>query len=261
MTDVTNRFIEAYNLLLSIGMVINAKDFCQKIDISTSMFTEILKGRSNVGVKAIQNTVNTFNISPFYIFSGEGDVLIEKNGHLNDKKNTSENTHPNTHLLDKIEDKTESHAVLRKELYQDEQNIELLALQAEKGIPLIPDYAFAGFAPGSETQILELNCEKYVIPHFKGADGLIHVKGSSMYPKYNSGDIVAFKKLSMGTFFQWNKVYIIDTEQGLLIKRVQQADDDEHVLLVSENPSYKPFPLPLTDIYSLAIVVGVIRLE
>lgn len=196
-----------------------------------------------------------------WLFLDKGEIFRCSTDVQIPKENGPKNSHLNGHLFDKIEDKTESHAVLRKELYQDEQNIELLALQAEKGIPLIPDYAFAGFAPGSETQILELNCEKYVIPHFKGADGLIHVKGSSMYPKYNSGDIVAFKKLSMGTFFQWNKVYIIDTEQGLLIKRVQQADDDEHVLLVSENPSYKPFPLPLTDIYSLAIVVGVIRLE
>lgn len=228
---------------------ITQRDLADIIGTNNTTLSNWEKGISKPDIDTIIKISNYFGISiDDLIFSAE-----EKKGKVKGKVNGN--------LLNKIEENTESHAVLRKELYQDEQNKELLALQAERGIPLIPDYAFAGFAPGNDIQILELNCEKYVIPHFKGADGLIHVKGSSMYPKYNSGDIVAFKKLSMGTFFQWNKVYIIDTEQGLLIKRVQQADDGEHIILVSDNPNYKPFPLPLTDIYSLAIVVGVIRLE
>ena len=40
-----------------------------------------------------------------------------------------------------------------------------------------------------------------------------------MQPKYNSGDLVACRVVPLGTFFQWNKVYVLDTEQGALIKR------------------------------------------
>jgi phage repressor protein C with HTH and peptisase S24 domain len=82
-----------------------------------------------------------------------------------------------------------------------------------------------------------------------------------MYPKYSSGDIVACKSLSLDTFFQWNKVYVVDTEQGVLIKRVRKGVDDDHILMFSENEKYEPFPLHRSEIRALAIVIGVIRLE
>lgn len=130
------------------------------------------------------------------------------------------------------------------------------------GIPLIPINAMAGFGSG-ECQVLEYECDRYVVPMFKEAEFLITVKGSSMIPKYNSGDIVACKKLALDDlFFQWNKVYVLDTAQGALIKRVQEDKDHEgSVLIVSDNPAYPPFSLCANQIHSIAIVVGVIRLE
>ena len=128
------------------------------------------------------------------------------------------------------------------------------------GIPLIPIEAMAGFGQG-DTQVMEYECEKYIIPAFREAEFLIQVKGSSMYPKYSSGDIVACKKLTLDTFFQWNKVYVLDTEQGALIKRIKKSDKEDHILLFSENPKYDPFDLHRSHINSIALVVGVIRLE
>ena len=129
------------------------------------------------------------------------------------------------------------------------------------GIPLIPIEAMAGFG-GGDIQVLELDCEFFTIPTFRGADFLIQVKGSSMYPKYNSGDIVACKKLNLNDlFFQWNKVYVLDTEQGALIKRIDIGADDDHVMIVSDNEKYRPFPLHKSKINAISIVMGVIRLE
>lgn len=130
-----------------------------------------------------------------------------------------------------------------------------------EGIPLIPISAMAGAFTG-EQSVLEYECERFVVPTFKGAEFLISVKGSSMYPKYNSGDIVACKRLPMDDiFFQWNKVYVLDTDQGPLIKRVKPGSDKDHVLIVSDNERYEPFELPLERIYHVALVIGVIRLE
>jgi phage repressor protein C with HTH and peptisase S24 domain len=128
------------------------------------------------------------------------------------------------------------------------------------GIPLITIDAMAGYASG-ETQVMDYECERYVVPAFKEAEFLIQVKGSSMYPKYSSGDIVACKKLSIDTFFQWSKVYVLDTEQGALIKRIKRGCDDEHLMIVSENEKYEPFELHRSSIRAIALVVGVIRLE
>ena len=131
----------------------------------------------------------------------------------------------------------------------------------KEGIPLIPLNAMAGALTSAQT-VLEYECDRYVVPAFKGADFLIQVKGSSMYPKYSSGDIVACQRVPMSNlFFQWNKVYVIDTDQGALIKRIKPGRDKDHVLIVSDNEKYDPFELPCSSIYAVALVIGVIRLE
>lgn len=134
------------------------------------------------------------------------------------------------------------------------------ASEPGEGIPLIPINAMAGMFTGEQV-VLELECDRYVVPAFKDAEFLITVKGSSMIPKYNSGDIVACKRMPLDTFFQWNKVYVLDTEQGPLIKRVKKGTTEDTLTIFSDNPNYEPFELPRTKIYHIALVVGVIRLE
>ena len=92
--------------------------------------------------------------------------------------------------------------------------------------------------------------------------GSIHRMNAYLGSKYNSGDLVACKKLVItDIFFQWNKVYVLDTEQGALIKRVKKGSRDNYILLISDNQNYDPFELHLSKIFAVALVVGVIRLE
>ena len=130
-----------------------------------------------------------------------------------------------------------------------------------KGIPLIPLSAMAG-AMTSECTVLEYECERYVVPAFGGADFLIPVKGDSMMPTYQSGDLIACKRVPLGDlFFQWNKAYVLDTKQGPLVKRIKPGSDNMHVMIVSDNKTYDPFELPRSAINSVAMVMGIIRLE
>jgi phage repressor protein C with HTH and peptisase S24 domain len=193
---------------------------------STNMSYANMKGKglgSEIGGDALSKILSEYpNLSSDWLITGEGEML--KNGNEIPKAIKSE------------DGKTE-------------------------GILLIPIEAMAGFGTG-ETQILEYECDRYVIPMFRDADFLIMVKGSSMYPKYNSGDVVACKKIPLtDLFFQWNKVYVLDTIQGALIKRIKKGRDDKHILLISENEHYEPFELQIAQIHSIALVVGVIRLE
>ena len=131
----------------------------------------------------------------------------------------------------------------------------------KEGIPLIPFSAMAGALTG-EQSALEYECERYVVPAFNGADFLMPVKGNSMMPTYISGDIVACQRVPMsGLFFQWNKPYVLDTAQGAIIKRIKPGSDKQHVLIVSDNPQYDPFELTYSEIYAVALVIGIIRLE
>lgn len=129
------------------------------------------------------------------------------------------------------------------------------------GIPLIPYAAFAGY--GAESfQDLAIE-DYYTVREFKEADFLIRIKGDSMSPKYNGGDIVACKKIEMVTFWQWHKIYAICTRnQGILVKRVEEyPNNPSFITCVSENPAYHPFVLHEDEIVSAALVLGAIVLE
>ena len=121
-------------------------------------------------------------------------------------------------------------------------------------------HSFDGFSIG-DFKFMEYENERFLIPTFKESDTLVQVKGDAMYPKYNNGDIVACKKLTVdGLFFQWDKVYVLDTSQGSLIKRIKKGKDSEHILLVSENDNFEAFELNISNIFGVSLVVGVIRL-
>lgn len=130
-----------------------------------------------------------------------------------------------------------------------------------EGIPLIPLSAMAGAFTG-DTTVLNYECERYIIPDFQGADFLIRIKGDSMQPTYYAGDLVACQRVPLNDlFFQWNKTYILDTTQGPLIKRIKRGSDDNHILIVSDNPNYEPFELSKDQFHGVALVRGLIRLE
>jgi phage repressor protein C with HTH and peptisase S24 domain len=146
----------------------------------------------------------------------------------------------------------------------EEKQQKNLSLTEQKGIPLIPFDAVAGFVGDDNEGIIFERCEKYFIPEFEriGAEFVIRVSGSSMYPKYSNGDLLACRKINDILFFQWGKVYIIDSSQGQLVKRVFKDENSEYIICVSDNnEKYPPFSIPKSDIRSLYIVLGVVRME
>ena len=138
---------------------------------------------------------------------------------------------------------------------------QLIPAPPGKGLPLIPLPAMAGFLKGA-ADIDPNEIEWYFVPAFRDCQFLIRVKGESMSPRYLSGDIVACREVQdTGTFFQWGKTYVLDTDQGVVIKRVRPSEKGNHILCVSDNPEYDPFDVPIAGIYHLAIVRGLIREE
>lgn len=75
VSDVTQRFTLAFNFLRRRGEISSAYEFAKLVGISTSMMTEISKGRSNVGITAIQNAVKVFRVSAEWLLTGEGEML------------------------------------------------------------------------------------------------------------------------------------------------------------------------------------------
>lgn len=135
---------------------------------------------------------------------------------------------------------------------------------SKEGIPLIPLDAVAGFPATDSSFAYMESCERYTIPEFqdKGADFIIRVSGDSMIPLYYSGDLIACHKIHDIRFFQWGTVYVLETSQGVLVKRVMESiEHDDCILCASENDTvHRPFLLPKDDIRSMSTIVGLIRI-
>lgn len=148
------------------------------------------------------------------------------------------------------------HEILRKLLEEPE-------LKA-KGIPLASVSAIGGTGNTNFAINLQDVKEYYTIPKFstKKIDFMIEVEGSSMYPKYSSGDVVACTIIHQDSFIQWNKTHVIATrDQGIIIKRVKKGTAEDRLCMISDNKDYDSFEVPKNEINSIALVVGVIRLE
>ena len=151
-----------------------------------------------------------------------------------------------------------------KSVYNANKKSDFLAIKSDpKGVPLVYEFAVAGFG-NSDFCIKEQDVKDYyVIPKFQYThiDFMIEVHGSSMVPKYNSGDVIACCILRERNFIQWNKSHVIATrEQGVLLKRLLPGNS-EHITAISDNKEYPPFDIPMSEITGIALVVGVIRLE
>lgn len=204
---------------------INKSKFYKETGLSNGFLDKV----KDIGASKIEDILKTYpEISPEWLLTGKGEML-------------------------------------KKEVVKVEEPSEKYLRHNKKGFPVIPIEAMAGFANG-DGQVMEYDVIKgYQIPELegKGVKYLIRVSGSSMYPKYSNGDLLACKPLKDRTFFQWGKPYVLDTEQGAIVKRLFPCrEDDDCLECHSDNKEhYPPFKIPKNSIRTLAIVVGVIRLE
>lgn len=170
--------------------------------------------------------------------------------------------HPSLEMVEKITNKfinissewllTGNGSMLKEEGLESNQG----------GIPLVSTEAIAGFG-SSSFNILDADVIKYYsVPEFQKVDFMITIRGASMLPRYQAGDVVACRILDNPNYIQWNKSYIVATkDQGIICKKLMPSKMTDHYLAVSENEDYPPFDIPFNDIDGLAIVVGVVRLE
>lgn len=195
-----------------------------KFYIETGISNGTLDKKSGLSMESVEKFYSTYKeVNPEWILTGNGEML---------KSNIKTNN-----------------------LVQESQ-VEF--------IPLIPIEAMAGKGNNGSVQILQKDIiGGYVIPEFtqRGVEYIIRVSGSSMYPKYSSGDLLGCKTVNDTSFFQWGKIYVLDTDQGPMVKRLFPTDKENILECRSDNKDYPPFPINKDSIYKIAIVIGVLRLE
>ena len=143
----------------------------------------------------------------------------------------------------------------RGSMFLDEERQDVLI----KTLPRIPYDAAAGSLTDMVEGVTEYGCERIpVISAFPKYDSTIRVTGRSMEPYYFSGDEVACLRINESQFIQWGRVHVLDTTQGVVIKRIYENGNS--IRCASFNPEYPDFNVPKEDIRSYNLVVGALRL-
>ena len=127
-------------------------------------------------------------------------------------------------------------------------------------IPLLPVSAQGGSFNDFVVSIKESSCEKIISP-IKGADYAMSVSGESMAPEYPSGSQILIKRINEKAFIDWGRVYVLDTCNGTVIKRLFPSDTADKVLCRSINPEFPPFEVLLSDVYAVYRVLMCMSLK
>lgn len=139
--------------------------------------------------------------------------------------------------------------VISKEQFFDKNNTR----------PRIPYDAATGTLTETVEGVAEYQCEQVpIIGVFPRYDFTIRIVGRSMEPEYFAGDEVACLRVNEKRFLQWGRVHVLDTTQGVIIKRIY--DNGDCIVCKSFNPEFPDFSIPKEDIRSYNLVVGSIRL-
>ena len=117
-------------------------------------------------------------------------------------------------------------------------------------VPLLPIAAAAGHLNDFEPGISDEDCERIISP-IKGVQLALKVSGESMSPEIPNGSYIFIRRIDERMFIEWGRVYVLDTENGVVIKRLAPSDKGEGwVKCLSDNPDpvYAPFDVDLSGV-------------
>lgn len=127
-------------------------------------------------------------------------------------------------------------------------------------IPVLPTDARAGTLADFADAVEAYDCERMASP-IRGADYAMQITGDSMSPEYPSGSMIIIKKINEKAFIEWGKTYVLDTENGAVIKIIRKTDDPQVIECVSLNPAYQPFTMETKYINGWYRVLMVLSLK
>lgn len=147
------------------------------------------------------------------------------------------------------------------EMLIDPDSTKTVARHSEYETLLLPVEAYAGNLQAWSGGVLERECRRIVTP-ISGADFAIPIKGDSMEPQFHDGTTLLIKKINDRAFIPWGNAMVIDTENGVFLKKIfpddskDPAEKNRFVIAKSINPEYPPFKIPTESIYGLYRVMG-----
>lgn len=72
---ITNRFVDIYYQLYRDRVVANKKDFCERINLNPSSFSQMEKGNVHCSIRTICEAVKEYNVNPLWLLMADGETF------------------------------------------------------------------------------------------------------------------------------------------------------------------------------------------
>lgn len=122
-------------------------------------------------------------------------------------------------------------------------------------VPVVPTEAMAGTLGAVSESVDLAHCRRIPCP-VPDADFAIPVTGNSMEPEIPSGSMLYIKRLNERAFIPWGHTIVIDTANGVVVKKVFPSKSEEHITAISVNKDYPPLEIEKDSIYGMYRVLG-----
>ena len=220
-----DRFKKAYDYLVFEKLISNQQDLASKMKYSRASISKAINGYEGYLTESFLKNLNESFDNIFNL-----DWLLTGEGEMLATNNESTPTNPDT------------------------CNIHI--------VPLLPLSAIGGSLNDFTMSVRKFECEQLTSP-IQGVDFGITVSGESMTPEYPSGSQVLIKKINERAFIDWGRTYVLDTCNGVVIKKLFPSEDNDpsKVKCVSVNPSFPPFEVSLKDVYGVYRVLMALALK
>lgn len=198
--------------------------------LSQGLLSQARKGKSDLGRGAVEKILSVYqDLNRVWLLTGEGDML-----------------RPDVGGVSAVDAGGADHGAS-----DGVEMVNLVSLSAKGG--RLSDYC---------GQACEYDCERIASP-VGGAELAIRVYGDSMSPEYPNGSLVYVKRVNERAFLEWGKVYVLDTCNGAVIKRLVPSERDGYVRCVSINPApeYAPFEVSLEDVFRVFVVMACLSMR
>lgn len=133
--------------------------------------------------------------------------------------------------------------------------------EGEDNVELVPVSAQAGYTLQHNEAVFVKDLPRYRLPKFeRGKFRAFEVAGDSMEPTLNHNDIVVCSYVDNWRLLVPDDIYVVVTTESVMLKRIRAriTNKADEVVLYSDNPHRRPYPLDASDITELWRVRGYI---
>ncbi len=213
---VTERYIRCIENLKERNEIKSIRQFAMSVDYHPQNMNDIMKGKRDVTIDLIKNTIEIYHINPNYIFTGNGSPFYDDGIH--------------------------QQASVKKQ-------------KTTERILHVPVSAYAGYTEQFHDEVFLEDLVSFSLPDYKFQHGTYRcfdIAGDSMEPSLYAGDKVVCSQVDCNNYYSSvrnNLVYVLVLDGSVVVKRViNKLRESGMLTLISDNNFYEPFNVPAQEI-------------